>query len=377
MQAVRGYRGMSHTPYRIDEQDLELRTERAAQLLEEQGVDIGERDVLVGYDMNGPMAEQESVELRVYPEVKRAMDAVPLDREGVEAALISGWNVPRLETVRDDQLDERYHVVGELGAAYAYNGAVQETVEGQREALIRFKQELYRSAAEEGWKIAEQGNVSSVVGNVTVEGEGRPGDPRGRVYEGFPDATAVTTDDLWDTVRDHPGFTYAGGMVLFEDTSAAVERVHTLLTGDFPYTGVRFEEVGDRLGFYRDRADAAIDIEEAHTFLTGVAAGTPWTLDYNEDWSADHVYSQVAFDKEAGANALAQDMFATEQEEDYLITHVGDKAGDVMRGENAFFFPQVGTPAHTYCLEEDVPHVAVVNAADYAAIVERLLDRNG
>ena len=99
-----------------------------------------------------------------------------------------------------------------------------------------------------------------------------------------------------------------------------------------------------------------------------------WELDPNPDYCIDFIYKGDGFktSKENTAHLLARKLFG----EEYIITNVGDKKGDVLKSKNTIFFPLVGTQAEKYCEENEIPHVSVVNAVDYSLILAELINEN-
>ena len=91
-----------------------------------------------------------------------------------------------------------------------------------------------------------------------------------------------------------------------------------------------------------------------------------WEIDPNNDYCVDFKRKGIEIDKEYTANLLARSIF---QHEDYVITNVGDKPGDMLKGENTINYPQFGTKAYAYCKKEGIPHIPVVHAGDYSMIL--------
>ncbi|MDY6771285.1 MAG: hypothetical protein SV186_05025 [Candidatus Nanohaloarchaea archaeon] len=356
---------------------IQDKVNQARKILDERDIDLDERDVLVGFDMNGPLTDRDSSELLPNDQVTAAIRTLPLDDDSVLTAMISGYDLGTLDHFRSNrlELEERMELVGELGSIYQLGDDVRQVHPSEDpDDLIELKQQLYEQAAQEDRKLLEQGNFSSVVGCTRVEGEGRPGDPRGETYQHFDAHPEATTKDLWDELRDVDGFDYdeQHDRIIYESTQETTETLSQVLRHDYTFVGVRFHETGDgRVALERDRSDADIDMDDAHGFVRR-ALGDDWDHEHNPDWGTDYIKETADVSKERGANALAQDYFEG-SEDDYVILHVGDKESDVMEGENALAFPQQGMPAEEYCRENDIPHVPVKNAWDYALVVSDLI----
>jgi hypothetical protein len=358
---------------------IEARAEQLDSMLDEQDIDPAQRDILIGSDMNGPLASTTSADLPLHDGVKDAFHRLDLDQDGREAAIISGYDLHTLWNFRDGRLEmPELGVVGELGSVYEIDGEVRLTAPDESDSpLIDAYRSLYQEAAVEGRKLLLQGNSSNVVGCVKVEAEGTPDDPRAEIYQRFDVDTGVDTASIYQGLEESSAFTYneGEGMIIFDDTPAAARQVKDILTNGHAYTGVRFEDLDDdRIGFYRDREDRDIDLETAHIFIEQALDGNDITYDHNPDWGSDFLNADADVSKERGANRLAQAYFDTDDPDEYIILHVGDKQSDVMTGENTVFFAQEGMEAERYCRENDLPHITVQDGAEYADIVNHYLE---
>ncbi len=357
---------------------IDAKVQKAEDILQERDIDIQDRSVLIGYDMNGPLTDRDSSQLQPNEQVTTAVRTVPLDRDDVLGAMISGYDIDTLQYFRDQrlELEDRMEVVGELGSVYTADGDVHQVHPGADEDdIIELKQSLYEAAAQESRKLLEQGNFSTVVGCTRIEGEGTPEDPRGETYLHVDADPDETTEDLWEALRDVDGFSYNrnNGIITYESDHDTTKALSEALRHDHTFLGVRFRELTDgRIGLRRDRTDADIDIEDAHAFIEN-SLPEGWRTEPNPDWGVDYISTDISPSKERGANSLAQQYFDSGKDE-YLIAHVGDKEGDVMDGDNAVFFPQENTPAHRHCEENGIEHVPVRDAWDYSLIMAELLD---
>jgi len=359
------------------EEYIEDKVQQVRDILDERDIDIQERSVLVGYDMNGPLTDRDSSRLEPNEQVTTAVRTIPLEQDDVLGAMISGYDIDTLQYFRDErlELEDRMEVVGELGSVYTHDGDVHQVhPTAEEDELIELKQRLYEAAATEDRKLLEQGNFSTVVGCTRVEGEGTPDDPRGETYLHVDADPAETTADLWETLNDADGFEYDQGtdMITYQSSHDTTKTLSEALRHDHTFLGVRFQDLGDGLiGLQRDRDDADIGLSDVHRFIED-SLPEGWRTEPNPDWGVDYVRTGVSPSKESGANSLAQQYFEDEKD-GYLITHVGDKEGDVMDGKNTLFFPQNSTSAHQYCRDNDIAHVPVRDAWDYSLIMADLL----
>jgi len=343
----------------------------------EEDIDLDERDILIFYDINGPSAAKDSSELEPHDGVPEAVGQLA-QRDDVEVAINSGYDLNTQEYFRDQQLDvDDLHLVGELGSVYQINGDVYQVNDDPKEDLLSLKQQLYREAAEQGIKLLEQPNQSNVVSCTRVEGEGTPEDPRGEAYKHFAVDEYLETEQLWEELQDVEGVDYRpdDDVIHFDDDIETVEQISDVIRYEHPFAGVRFFTTDDgRLGLYRDRKDNGMNLEDAHAFMDEVLEETAWDPSHNPDFGTDYIKTAADPSKEKGANALAQHLFDTDDPNDYVILHVGDKPDDVMEGDNAVFFAQSGMPATDYCEDNGIDYIEVENAVDYSHILDNLLE---
>lgn len=350
------------------EETKELKAEALKAMMEKEGIELDEVEILEGYDMNGPLTRTDHSELPVHDSVADTFEVLDVGENNF-AALVSGHPTGNLRYFRDRKLgQEEMGIVGELGSVVVNGGVEMVHPEEDPLELFDIYRDVYRKAAEQEVKLLPQNNISNVVGCIRVEGEGRPGDERSALYQ-RAEVLEQSTDDIARKLEPYGGFEYDGERILFEDTMRNAVVLTDVLREEFDYPGVRFEEAEDgRIAFYRDRNDREdFSLEEAHDFI---AEEVPEQYEYlvNDDWGVDFMTSTEA-SKERGARALAENYFG---EDEYVITHVGDKESDIMTSRDTFMLPQEATEAHEYCQENSVPHVPVEDGAEYAEILAEL-----
>ncbi|MFB6143713.1 MAG: hypothetical protein ABEJ98_00235 [Candidatus Nanohaloarchaea archaeon] len=355
----------------VKERETELKADALEAMMEREGIELGEVEILEGYDMNGPLTRTDDSDLPVHGSVAETFDELDVGENNF-AALVSGHPIQNLEYFRDHQLEqEELGMVGELGSVMVNGGVEMVHPDIEPRELYEIHRDLYEKAAEENVKLLPQNNISNVASCIRVEGEGSPGDERSGLYK-REEVVEQSIDEIAEALEPYDRFDYDGERILFNNSTTNAAVLTDVLREEFEYPGVRFEEAEDgRIAFYRDRSDRSdYSLEDAHEF---VVEEVPDEYDHfvNDDWGVDIVTSEDV-SKEEGARALAEAYFG---EDDYVITHVGDKESDIMTSYDTFMLPQEGTEAHDYCLENRIPHVAVEDGAEYAEVLAELEGR--
>jgi hypothetical protein len=348
--------------------DTELKADALEAMIQQEEIDLEEVEVLEGYDMNGPLTRTDDSDLPVHDSVAETFEELDVGENNF-AALVSGHPIENLRYFRDKQLQQpELGMVGELGSVIVNGGTEMVHPEEDPLELHSIYRNLYQKAAEQEVKLLPQNNVSNVVGCVRVEGEGVPGDERSGLYR-REDVKNQSTEDIAQALEPHRGFNYNGEKITFEDNLRNAVVLTDTLREEFDYPGLRFEQNGDgEIAFYRDEQDREdYTLEDAHEFI---AEEVPEDYEYlvNDDWGVDFLTSDEA-SKENGARALADKYFG---DDNYVITHVGDKESDIMTSYDTFILPQEGTEAHQYAKENKIPHIPVEDGAEYAKIMAEL-----
>ena len=354
---------------------VERQVRKAQDVAKDLGLDFS-KPVLAGYDMNGPMTATFDASLMPYMTAVRGILAVSRhDCPSVQKAIISGWDLRTLRYFRDQRMGiPDMHLVGEMGAVYEFGGKLYEPAPVPKQVAYDMKKSVITGAAERGLKIAVQGNLSSRVADFYIEADGAD---RGNLRNHFLVVDApVETSDIYHALRDKTEFSYDGSVLEFEPTDSAIREIDDVLCGVHTLQSVRLKSRGNKIALWRDSKDDASkisDIESMEKFFKEVMP-QGWKIDPNKDYCCDLIYvgDDVTLDKEHAANLLAQRAFAKGDKGDYVITNIGDKKGDAVNGENAMFFPQIGSPAEQYCADKGIPHVPVIHAGDYSLILAEL-----
>ena len=345
----------------LTEELIQDGVEQTLGIAEDKGLDLS-KNVLVGFDMNGPMTATWDASLRPRPGVPKGV----LTLHGIPKTILSGWDITTIENFLYNKMGfqdmKNFHMVGELGAVYKYEGEIIEPNPVPEEDVIKLWHNIFEGAAKKNLKIAVQGNVSSSVGDIYMEGESPSrGNLRGHFLVKNRD---VSTRDIYNSLGD--GFEYKDEKIEFESTDENVKKLHKILSRKYTLQPLRFGERGRKIYFWRDKNDREdFDLRDMEKIARKIIPDE-WEIDPNNDYCVDFKRKGIEIDKEYTANLLARSIF---QHEDYVITNVGDKPGDMLKGENTINYPQFGTKAYAYCKKEGIPHIPVVHAGDYSMIL--------
>jgi len=349
---------------------IEEKVEETIEIAKEKKLDF-KNPVLVGYDLNGPLTSTRDASLFPRPTVQRAMSY--LIGENVSKAILSGWDMRSLRYFRDRRLGiTELALIGEMGAVYEDSGQIFEIDPISKRIHYEMKRRIYEKAAEEGLKIAIQGNVSTRVACVYFEADE---EDRGNLRNHFlVTDTHVTTGDIFNALRKKGNFRYNGEKIEFEITTENIKEIDYVLSKVFTLQSVRLEKVGQKIALWRDNKDnREFSLEDMIEFSKS-AVPKGWKVDPNPDYCVDLVFEGdgVKLNKEKTANVFARKKFKSNE---YIITNVGDKKADILMGENTLNFPQYGTEARRYCKKNGIPHVPVLHGGDYSLIIAELLQR--
>lgn len=343
--------------------------DRLQHALDRAGYDE-DTELLVGYDMNGPITTTDSTGIRFHDGIEDALQRVD---DQYETAIISGHPITTLEMMLDQADCEKFYTVGELGAAYDAGDGIQDTTPISDTARQQLYHDIFEQAGREQRKLLVQPNRSGSVASIKYEAEGAPEDPRAEIYDRDDVDTDLTTTDIWEAVQDIDTTAYDGDLVTFENTPEQAGTIADRLTDGFCYPGIRFHHLGDRIGIKRDRDDDPdATVEEGWAFIERATNGG-WETDHNDDWGSDLIHTSTDPTKEAGARALLRDGLGEDPDE-YVITHIGDKPSDVMTGANTVFVAQEDSPAEQYCQDNGIEHLTAADAAEYTAAIEDVVE---
>jgi hypothetical protein len=346
---------------------IDEKAEEVIEIAKEKKLDF-KNPVLVCYDLNGPLTSTRDASLSPLPTVQRAM----LVLKRIPKAILSGWDITSLRYFREKLGITELALIGEMGAVVEQSGRIVEIYPVAEEIHYEMKRRIYEKAAEEGLKIAIQGNVSTRVACIYFEADE---EDRGNLRNHFlVKDTNVRTEDIFNALRKKENFRYNGEKIEFEITTENIKEIDYVLSKVFTLQSVRLEKVGQKIALWRDNKDnREFSLEDMIEFSKS-AVPKGWKVDPNPDYCVDLVFEGdgVKLNKEKTANVFARKKFKSNE---YIITNVGDKKADILMGENTLNFPQYGTEARRYCKKNGIPHVPVLHGGDYSLIIAELLQR--
>ncbi|MCK4808054.1 MAG: SDR family oxidoreductase [Candidatus Aenigmarchaeota archaeon] len=346
--------------------------EKVLALADEKGLDFDSSPVIVGFDIQGPVTRLIGTDFYPWTHIKNAILSAEKNKY-VEKSIISGWDLSSLRGFRDKRLGGiPISIIGELGAVFEYEGKIYEIdpIENSSE-FYNMEKEIFIEAAQQGLKIAIQGNVSKNVNCFYFEGD-EPG--RGDLRQHFlVKGKDISTTDIYEAIKkseyDTSDFRHSDEKIIFEPTLENTQALDYILRHVHTLQSVRFSKEKS------SEISIAIDRKDNHNFtldhmkeFANMIIPDSFEIDENADFCVDIIDRSNGFrpTKENAANELGKIRFPGE---DYIITNTGDKEGDVFTGKNTIFCPQIGSPAHEYCIKENIPSVPVVNAIDYFLIM--------
>lgn len=346
------------------------KVEETLELTKAKGIDFS-LPTLVGFDAQGPQVRVIDANFTPLITVQKALLAIyPSSR--VYKVIISGWDLTTLRHFRDTRLGVRdMGLIGEMGSVFEDEGKIFRINPIPEEKHYEMKQRVFVGVAKAGLKIAIQGNLSNRVADIYFEGD----EPdRGDIRNHFlVRGTNIQTQDLYELVRDKSGFELVGQSIIFVPTLENIKEIDWVLSRARPLNSVRLSQAGEKIILIRDNKDRRDFTLEDMKRLAREIVPADWEIDPNPDFCVDLIYrgDGTSTSKESTANILAKRRFSVD---DFVITNVGDKKGDVLEGKNTTSFTLVGTAADEYCRQHGIPHISVISAVDYSLILAEILN---
>ncbi len=344
---------------------------------EERLKEIATDNLMISMDVQGPLTRL--VDAGFFPWWGVATSLHFLEsriKEHIPIAINSGWDLSTLMNFRDKRLgNSSINLIGEDGAVYLKNNKINEVNPISKDVYLKMLRNVVENAAEENLKIAFQGNFSKRVSCIYIEGDAPE---RGGIRNHFlVKGSSVSTEDIYNTIKKKDNnnlFGFDGEYIEFEPEGIAV--LDEVMRKRYPLQSIRLKKKNGKLYFKRDDRDKEdFTLDDMIDFFEKNVPNH-WKIDINPDYNADIIYigDGNSPTKETTANILGKDIFG---DEDFAITHIGDKPGDVFTNKNAIFFAQYGTPAHKYCEENNIPHIPIISAVDYLLTITNYLARRG
>lgn len=326
-------------------------------LLEENSIDPESQNFMVIYDKDGPIENAQVSTADTHDGVEEVLGTLKKIPRFVPA-LVSGWDVDTLERRREQYLNPDYILGGSMGTVIQLYEE-KKRVHGQigKEKIYSLFGNVFEEAAKygdqkEGLKILPQGNESNLVASIKFEAE----NSRANVGEIAED---VTTQQIYQAIKDRDTETSFSNVeedgkqkVEFENTEKDAEVLTEVLTSDFVYPGLRFEERGgDKIAFYRDENDLdQISKAEGEEIMRRATPEDMKCLPY-DDWGADLIRQDIdktsyPFGKPGAVMRLGEEAF---NEEEFYGIMIGDSETDIEVAEeldNIVFVAVEGSSSH-------------------------------
>lgn len=344
-------------------------------LAAEKRIDFSDPDlsVLVGYDAQGPQVRIIDANFSPLINVAKGISSIYTSKN-IYRSIISGWDLSTLRHFRDRRLGiTEMGIIGEKGSVFEDGGKIFKVYPIPEEKHLKMKQKIFIAAAKAGIKIAIQGNLSDRVACIYFEADeiGR-GDLRNHF---LVKGTDIRTQDLYEILFDKSGFEFDGREIIFEPTLENIRQIDWVLGKAKPLNSVSLFWKDGKINLRRSgpRDNANLSIRDIENFVRSVVP-EDWQIDLNPDFCADISYTGDGIEnsKENAANILAKRKFKSDK---FVITNVGDKKADILKGKNTISFPMFGTEAYKFCTENRIPHVPVISAVDYSLILAEILNK--
>lgn len=356
------------------EQYIQKKVEEVLAVATLKNLHIGaDTPMLICYDMNGPLTSTRDAALHPIAGIREAIGA--LERNSVERALVSGWDMTTLAYFRDQRLCiPSLHIVGELGMVWEWEGKIQEVNPIAMQEVYHMKEALFREAARENLKIGVQGNKSSRITGVFFEAEGSQ---RGNLSSHLLiNGKKITSKDIFQSLQKDQGFVWDNGRIIFPCTQLCIQEIDRVLRTVFTLHSVRLALQNDKIVLWVDPLDKeGYTLEDMKGFFARILP-VPWEVFVNDGFGADIIFRDEEgkkVHKETTARLLGERLFYGKP---FVLTQVGDRSSDVFTGENSIFFAQKDTTAEMYCIENKIPYVSVEHGGDYSLILAAMLEKN-
>ncbi|MFB6116127.1 MAG: hypothetical protein ABEK10_01330 [Candidatus Nanosalina sp.] len=368
--------------------ETEVQAEELERMLEKNDVDVENENLFAVYDKDGPLEDPEVSTPDIHDGVEEVVGTLEA-QPGFVPAVVSGWDVDTLSRRRESYLNDDFMVAGSMGTVAEIGSEKQQVhPEIDKNQIYRTFQNVFQQAAEydgserDGLKISPQGNFSNIVASIKFEAENE----RAHVGEIADDPT---TEELYNAIAERGGEQYFSRYeedgqkkLVFENSEEGAEMLADVLTQDFIYPGVRFEETeGGRIAFYRDSEDAEnFDKQDGYDLLT---EATPEGVDDKpyDDWGSDMIVKvDEEFGKPQGVSTLAEEAFDGEE---YRGLMIGDSETDrevAQENEDIYFVAIRGSEAHEQAIndrdwERGTDYVVAENAVDFTeALTETMVE---
>jgi hypothetical protein len=318
-------------------------------------------NVILSIDVDGPVTDQgDSIELngRELNDVAESLGYLAEtahSNESFDVVLNSGNPLSYLEHVTEelakyDKRIKQYSIdlVGGMGTEYRIDGE-KKTLPTDRNRMVETQQEIYSKAAERGWSLNIQNNLTSAVWVNRIEAEEET--ESNPAFDGEKD-----TVDLWrNYLTDAPGFELdenykrkvddGEGAIVFRNDYNSADKLLKLQRQQEEFIGLRFETNNDgEIVFYRQQKDREIDYNEAFETVADIAEESQYDWAWNSyDDGGFEIWDPGFCGKGEGLDVYR---FVKHLGPRSSFHHGDSSSSDYIDSVNSYIIPQKGTKAH-------------------------------
>ena len=326
--------------------------------LEKKGIDLRRaRRICASVDINGPLANPSSVTLVPYPMVVNCLRRIK--ELGAEIFINTGWDEYTVRLFDEKRLNGIINgMVCEGGNVFRYGEGPLRFTGGRntRPLVLDLFNATFETCSESDFSFADQGNLvnacfyheneSGLVANICREGKTRP-----------------SAKEFAERLKEH-GLQpkVYGGVVRFENSQVAREKLHDVLASECKLLTVRTRTRNDKVEVqiegYNDRSIGIMELQDlGNRVLARYPRMDEWRLKVNPDLCFDYVPTFRVFDREInkaiGLHALIDEMSELDQIDpsEIVVFAIGDGLDDatIRQLPNALFAGLNETKAERDC----------------------------
>lgn len=312
----------------------------------------GDENVVISLDIDNPVKEPGPF-MEPHEGVIKGIEQLLQEADSV--TFNSGKPVDYQRELREryaeeSQVIEDVDLIGGMGTVAELDGEIYHFGGKVDESLMDFlevEQSIISVIAENGWKANMQNNRSYDVGVTRVEAEN--GEPHSQGYSrANPLFSHLSTDDLYsEYFEEAEGFEFIDSYSReFSDeaifTHIAPDNMNYLTEVarvEEPFIGLRFEEHGNGIVFYRDERDRKVETEKVRSELEDAVrdTDTDWNIVHHGDGGTE--YWKPGMGKEQGLERYLE----LKYDGDAVAVHIGDSESDWIETDRITSVPQYGT----------------------------------
>jgi len=335
----------------------------------EHGLDLA-GNIVCGLDVNGPVVDCDDSELTPYPGAAEAISYL-IGVEGIEVSLCTGWDLKSMEFFKENRLKVAgLGTVGEYGMVYERKGNYRYLYPYNEEEALRFVRDVLLAAAENGVKVAFQGNYSTGAGAIYIEGDENGNLLQHPLVKGR--RPTLETLAAACTPESDVEFDPAAGRIRFSSDVENMRGLYKALVKTHPLISVRVEQVGpEQLAIWIDDKDKeGFDFEALKKVVPDFEKRSGRKALVYEDFGVDLISPAVEqgnYSKDAGLREFGREAFGNDE---FLSIIIGDKRSDIPKTlTRTLMAAQKGTDAERIANEEKLPAFNPVDVRDFAVAV--------